>query len=80
MRTNFSNSLGAVDGKHVRICTPNDSGFLFLISRNLFSMVIIAFADAASSSVVYVEKIWVHQMTATFFIFEICYKKVKYIT
>jgi hypothetical protein len=44
-------------------------------------MVIMAFADAAASSVVYMEEIWVHQMTAPFLILEICKKKKnKYIT
>ena len=28
-RTNFPNCIGAVDGKHIRIRKPNESGFQF---------------------------------------------------
>ena len=35
-RTNFPNCLGAVDGKHIRMCKPDDSGSLLFIYRTSF--------------------------------------------
>jgi len=45
-RTNFPNCLGAVDGKHTRVCKPDDSGSLFFNYKNLFSKVLTALVDA----------------------------------
>jgi hypothetical protein len=40
-RTSFPNCLGADDGKHVRMCKPDDSGSLFFNYKNLFSTVLM---------------------------------------
>jgi hypothetical protein len=45
-RTNFSNCIGAVDGKHIRTRKPNESGSQFFNYNNLFPTVRIAVADA----------------------------------
>jgi hypothetical protein len=68
---NFPNSLEAADGKHIRMCTPDDSGSLFLISSNFFSMVDMALVDAATASLAQMEKPIVHLTTATSLIFKI---------
>ena len=45
-RTNFPKCLGAVDGKHIGMCKPDDSGSLFFNYKNLFSTVLMALVDA----------------------------------
>jgi hypothetical protein len=45
-RTNFPNCLGAVDGKHIRMCKPDDGGFQFLNYKNFFSTVVKALFKA----------------------------------
>jgi len=45
-RTNFLNCIGAVDGKHIRIRKPNESGSQFFNYKNFSSMVLVAVADA----------------------------------
>ena len=45
-RTNFPNCIGAVDGKHIRIRKPNESGSQFFNYKNFFSTVLMAVADA----------------------------------
>jgi hypothetical protein len=45
-RTNFPNCLSAVDGKHIRMCKPDDSGCLFFNYKNLFSTVLMVLVDA----------------------------------
>ena len=45
-RTNFPNCLGAVDGKHTRMCKPDDSGYLFFYYKNFFSTVLMALFNA----------------------------------
>jgi len=45
-RTNFPNCIGAVDGEHIRIRKPNDSGSQFFNYNNFSSTVIMAVADA----------------------------------
>ena len=45
-RTNFPNCIGAVDGKHIRIRKPNESGSQFFSYKNFFCRVLMAVADA----------------------------------
>jgi len=45
-RTNFPNCIGAVDGKHIRIRKPNESGSQFLNYEKFFSTVLMAVTDA----------------------------------
>ncbi|KAJ8865498.1 hypothetical protein PR048_033754 [Dryococelus australis] len=45
IRAHFPHSLGAIDGKHVRIIIPEHSGSLFYNYKNYFSLVLIAVAD-----------------------------------
>jgi len=44
--TNFPNCVGAVDGKHIRIRKPNESGSQFFSYKNFFSTVLMVVADA----------------------------------
>ena len=44
-RTNFPNYLGAVDGKHIRLCKSDDSSSLFFNYKNFFSVVLMALVD-----------------------------------
>jgi len=45
-RTQFPNCIGAVDGKHVRIKMPADSGSLFYNYKHFFSILLLALVDA----------------------------------
>jgi hypothetical protein len=45
-RTNFPNSVGAVDGKHIRIRKPNGSRTQFFNYKYFFSTALMAVADA----------------------------------
>ncbi|XP_072400700.1 uncharacterized protein [Diabrotica undecimpunctata] len=42
---NFSNCLGAVDGKHIRLTCPFDSGLVYFNYKDYFSSVLLAVAD-----------------------------------
>jgi hypothetical protein len=44
-RTNFPNCVGAVDGKHIRMRKPNESGSRFLNYKHFYSAVLMAVAD-----------------------------------
>jgi hypothetical protein len=46
-KTNFPKSIGAIDGKHIRMWKPKESGSQFFIYKNFFSVVLMAMADAA---------------------------------
>nr|CAH7731954.1 unnamed protein product [Callosobruchus chinensis] len=43
---NLSNCLGAVDGKHIRVKCPPNSGSMYYNYKNYFSIVLHAVADA----------------------------------
>jgi len=45
-RTNSSNCVGAVDGKHIRIRKPNESGSQFFNYKNFSSTALMAVVDA----------------------------------
>jgi hypothetical protein len=43
---NFPNCCGAIDGKHIRIINPANSGSLFFNYKSYFSVVLLALVDA----------------------------------
>jgi len=45
-RAYFPHCLGAVDGKHIRVIKPEDSGSMFYNYKDFFSVVLMAVADA----------------------------------
>lgn len=45
-RTDFPNCIGAVDGKHIRLKKPADSGSEFYNYKNYFSTILLAVVDA----------------------------------
>jgi len=44
--SNFPNCIGAVDGKHIRVVKPIDSGSLFYNYKNYFSILLMAVCDS----------------------------------
>ncbi|XP_060807837.1 uncharacterized protein LOC132903452 [Amyelois transitella] len=46
VRANFPHCIGAIDGKHIRMCNPANSGSLFFNYKSFFSMVLLAVVDS----------------------------------
>lgn len=53
-RLNFSVTVIAFDGEHIRIKKPNNSGSLFLINKRYFLILMLVLADA-NLSFIFVE-------------------------
>ena len=45
-KTQFPNCIGAIDGKHIRVRKPQDSGSLFFNYKSFFSIVLLGIVDA----------------------------------
>lgn len=45
-KANFPHCIGAMDGKHIRLIKPNNSGSLFFNYKEFFSIVLFAVVDA----------------------------------